>query len=157
MRIFNARRYIKDYPGAEWAVECDGLPLEVMLCMGYVVTSNYGDEDEPFDFAELLDKQRQLDDYIIKSKDLHLDPKQRLTNTILAMMVETAELANEIRCFKHWSTKGPSEKDIVIDEYVDVLHFFLSIANQLGYTARDIQYAYDRKNKINFDRQKEGY
>ena len=33
-------------------------------------------------------------------------------NTILALQVEIGELANETRCFKHWSNKGPSEKKL---------------------------------------------
>jgi dimeric dUTPase (all-alpha-NTP-PPase superfamily) len=41
----------------------------------------------------------------------------------LATLVEVAELANEVRCFKYWSVKSPSEKDIILAEYVDVLHF----------------------------------
>jgi len=106
----------------------------------------------------LLEKQKQLDFFIINTNNLHeLDPKVRLTNTTLAMMVEVAELANEIRSFKHWSKKPMSDKDVVIDEYVDVLHFFLSIANQLGFTSEDIEQAYNRKNKVNFERQINGY
>ena len=51
----------------------------------------------------------------------------------MALLVEICELANETRCFKHWSTKGPSEKGILLEEYVDSLHFFLSIANYRQY------------------------
>ena len=36
------------------------------------------------------------------------------------------------RCFKYWSTKGPSPKDVILEEYVDGLHFFLSLGIPLN-------------------------
>jgi dimeric dUTPase (all-alpha-NTP-PPase superfamily) len=50
-----------------------------------------------------------------------------LHKKILSLQVELGELANETRCFKFWSTKEPSSKDIILEEYVDCLHFILSI------------------------------
>lgn len=107
--------------------------------------------------SDLLKKQEQLDNYIIKSKNLDLKPQERLSNTILAMMVEVGEMANEIRCFKHWSNKSASSKEIILEEYIDVLHFFLSIANQLGFTENDIETMYMQKNQVNFERQDKNY
>lgn len=50
-----------------------------------------------------------------------------LQKKILSLQVELGELANETRCFKFWSTKDPSSKDVILEEYVDCLHFILSI------------------------------
>lgn len=107
------------------------------------------------EIKDLLEKQKFLDDYILKNIDI--DEKTRVTNTTLALIVEVAEMANEIRSFKHWSKKSPSSKEIILGEYVDVLHFFLSLANQLGFTEQDIEQAYNDKNKVNFERQNTGY
>lgn len=41
----------------------------------------------------------------------------------LALLVELAELANEVRSFKYWSLKEASDKAIILDEYADGLHF----------------------------------
>ena len=110
------------------------------------------------DLKYLLNKQEELDNYIIKTKQLgNFDWKARLNNTALAMFVEMGEMMNEIRTFKHWSDKLPSHHTVIIDEYVDVLHFFLSLANQLGFSAEDIEMAYEKKNKVNFERQNTGY
>ncbi|MFF0831000.1 dUTP diphosphatase [Brevibacillus sp. NPDC003359] len=49
----------------------------------------------------LFEKQRQLDQYIIKKKGL--EGQDLLPNKILALQVELGELANEWRGFKHWS------------------------------------------------------
>jgi dimeric dUTPase (all-alpha-NTP-PPase superfamily) len=38
------------------------------------------------------------------------------------------ELANEVRCFKFWSYKLPSEEKVILEEYVDGIHFITSLA-----------------------------
>jgi dimeric dUTPase (all-alpha-NTP-PPase superfamily) len=53
---------------------------------------------------------------------------------LLALFVELGEFANETRCFKFWSLKGPSGKDAILDEYADGMHFFLSLGLALGVT-----------------------
>ncbi len=80
---------------------------------------------------KLCEMQRVLDNRIIQEHGL--EGKNLEDNKILALLVEICELANETRCFKHWSNKGPSEEDILLEEYVDSLHFFLSIANDRQY------------------------
>lgn len=80
---------------------------------------------------KLCEMQEILDQRIMKEHGL--EGKNLEDNKILALLVEICELANETRCFKHWSTKGPSEKGILLEEYVDSLHFFLSIANYRQY------------------------
>ena len=110
------------------------------------------------ELKQLLAMQNDLDNYIIKSKHLEgLEPKVRLSNTIHALFVEIGEFSNETRVFKHWSNKGMSDKAIMLEEYVDGLHFFLSIANQLEFSAEDIEKAYAEKWNVNFKRQDNGY
>ena len=110
------------------------------------------------DLTYLLEKQKQLDDYIIYSKNLYdLDKNTRLTSTALALMVEVGEMMNEVKSFKFWSSKPPSHHTVILDEFCDTLHFMLSLANQLGFSAEDIEMAYEKKNKVNFERQNTGY
>lgn len=100
--------------------------------------------------GELYELQKQLDARIIKEKGL--EGMDLLPNTILALQVEICELANEWRGFKFWSKdqKPRTEENIIdqtaagnqifnivvgkrnplLEEYVDCLHFFLSIAVQ---------------------------
>jgi dimeric dUTPase (all-alpha-NTP-PPase superfamily) len=53
---------------------------------------------------------------------------------LLALFVELGEFANETRCFKFWSLKGPSGKGVILDEYADGMHFFLSLGLALKVT-----------------------
>lgn len=75
--------------------------------------------------------QSELDKYIIKNRKIVMSEEELLEKTILALLVEVGELANTTRCFKHWSTKGMMEKEIILDELADVWHFYLSLGNQM--------------------------
>ncbi|RUT48550.1 dUTPase [Paenibacillus anaericanus] len=107
---------------------------------------------------QMYEMQKALDAKIIKEKGL--EGQNLLPNTILALQVEIAELANEWRGFKHWSNDreprtaipslvktsgidialedGTYLQNPLLEEYVDCLHFFLSIARQLEYSADDL-------------------
>lgn len=115
----------------------------------------------------LFEKQWQLDQYIIKQKNLK--GQDLLPNKILALQVELGELANEWRGFKHSSSnqipptvaklgtcemcvgtgmypfnepeaehcpmcqgQGEQSYNPLLEEYVDCLHFVLSIGWDLG-------------------------
>ncbi|MCR6111599.1 dUTP diphosphatase [Bacillus sp. A301a_S52] len=82
-------------------------------------------------FFKLFEMQRTLDSYIEAKQGLH--EEALLERKLLALQVEIAELANETRCFKFWSTKGPAERDVILEEYVDGIHFILSIGLEYGY------------------------
>lgn len=72
---------------------------------------------------------------------------------------ELIEMRREIPFRKHWSSKrdNPVDKARLLDEYVDVLHFYVSLALINEWTAEDIYNAYLDKNKVNHDRQKNNY
>ncbi|WP_088006608.1 dUTP diphosphatase [Indiicoccus explosivorum] len=72
----------------------------------------------------LFDMQRELDTYIERKQGVTEDVFRKKG---LALLTELAELANETRCFKFWSVKGPSERDVLLEEFVDSLHFILSL------------------------------
>lgn len=160
------------------------------------------------DWKELVATQKQLDE---KIENRHgLQNKVLFQEKMLALLVEVGELANETRCFKFWSNKPSSQNDVVLAEYVDGLHFILSIGleknlvplpfhstdnkfsltqqfnqvfekiiifqqqpdeeayqqlcncylqlgEKLKFAERDIQNAYYQKNRINHQRQEQGY
>lgn len=73
---------------------------------------------------KLFNMQKSLDAFIQNEKEISYDV---FLEKGLALLVELAELANETRCFKFWSEKSPSEKPIILEEYVDSIHFLLSL------------------------------
>ncbi|KMY51184.1 dUTP diphosphatase [Peribacillus loiseleuriae] len=75
--------------------------------------------------AKLFDMQKSLDQHIQEKHQLH--EEDLIEKKILALFVELGELANETRCFKFWSLKGPSTRQTILAEYVDGIHFILSL------------------------------
>jgi dimeric dUTPase (all-alpha-NTP-PPase superfamily) len=167
------------------------------------------EEENLMDIQTLFKIQKQLNDRIINEHQLN--EEDLFKEKLLAFIVEIGELANETRCFKYWSRKPSSERSIILEEYVDGLHFaltlglaldqttisekkeyvqkesvteqfldvlhfahqlkenqsqdlfqpfmdsFFSLGHKLGFTYEEIEKAYLLKNKVNHERQDNGY
>lgn len=74
--------------------------------------------------------QEKLDNHIFENKNKNRP--ETLNARILAATIELAEIANEVKSFKFWSNKG-IDREKAIEEYVDVLHFLLSIGIDLNH------------------------
>lgn len=80
--------------------------------------------------SQLFTMQQELDSFIQKNREGNADVFKEKG---LALLVELAELANETRSFKFWSAKGPSEIEVILEEYVDSIHFLLSLGIEKGF------------------------
>lgn len=90
-----------------------------------------------YKLSECVELQLELDARIF---ELHQRSRQNTQgDRCLALMVEIAELANETRCFKYWSTKGASDKAVLLEELSDSVHFMLS----LGIDLKDYDAVYE--------------
>ncbi|WP_027119472.1 dUTP diphosphatase [[Mycoplasma] testudinis] len=87
-----------------------------------------------WDLSNLLELQAKLDINVFKKCN------QSYASTIekrqMALIIELAELANELRFFKFWSKKKQSPDEIVLDELADVFHFALTFAVQFKLTCK---------------------
>ena len=79
---------------------------------------------------DLYELQNTLDNRIFEQHGV--TRLATMTRRQLALLVEIGELANETRCFKFWSNKGPSAPDVILEEYADGIHFLLSLGIDLG-------------------------
>jgi dimeric dUTPase (all-alpha-NTP-PPase superfamily) len=102
---------------------------------------------------KLFELQRQLDEHIEKEHP-RKPGEDRLAKKILALMVELGELANEARFFKYWSHDQeprtavltwpygaggpPVYRNRVLEEFVDGLHFILSIGLEIDFKRKPI-------------------
>lgn len=102
--------------------------------------------------TKLFKIQAELDEKIVKEKGL--EGQDLLDKKVLALQVELGELAQNWRGFKYWSEDQeprthkfklvesetehgekvvtPTPYNPLLEEYVDCLHFLLSIGNDLG-------------------------
>ncbi|WP_102274316.1 dUTP diphosphatase [Cytobacillus massiliigabonensis] len=91
-----------------------------------------------------------------KGLDQHIESQHQLENEdlfdrkTLALLVELGELANETRCFKFWSLKQPSERKVILEEYVDGIHFILSLGLECGFeTEKDYKANIHKAESVN--------
>lgn len=89
------------------------------------------------DTKQLYEIQDILDKRIFEKHEVSRE--ETTIRRILALLVEVGELANETRCFKFWSTKKASEKKVILEEYVDGIHFLLSLGIDLEVTPENIE------------------
>ncbi|MFC3040069.1 dUTP diphosphatase [Virgibacillus xinjiangensis] len=83
------------------------------------------------EWEQLYRMQEELDKYIEEQRNLR--EINVFEEKCLALLVEVGELANETRCFKFWSNKRRSGKGRILEEYVDGIHFILSLGLEKGY------------------------
>ena len=91
----------------------------------------------------ILELQKQLDNNIHTKHNIN--PKEVFEKRRLALIVEICEMINVNRCFKFWSLKIDYDKQVLGDEFVDCLHFILSISlhfdlDQTEYEIKDVVY-----------------
>lgn len=95
----------------------------------------------------------------------HLSNRQKNTigfcNAAINELVELKVALGE----KWWSTKAENLFNVkedarlkhVNEEYIDVLHFVMSIGHCLGMTPEEMIDVYKKKNAVNYKRQENGY
>lgn len=84
----------------------------------------------------LFSLQKSLDELITNKHDL--TSKNLIRSKILALFTEFGELSNEIKAFKYWSVSKKVDSNKILEEYVDCLHFLLSIGIDKNYTSFEI-------------------
>ncbi|PLS02584.1 dUTP diphosphatase [Neobacillus cucumis] len=83
------------------------------------------------ELKKLFEMQKALDAHIEEKHGL--EKEDLFDRKVLALLVEIGELANETRCFKFWSVKPSSSKEVVLEEFVDGIHFILSLGIECGF------------------------
>lgn len=82
---------------------------------------------------KMLAAQNEFDQLVITSHGIEWSQKERLRNTLVALDIELSEFANEAQWFKVWKKDKQINQAKLLEEYIDALHFMLSIANQMNF------------------------
>ena len=79
--------------------------------------------------TNILEMQRELDTAILKQHGNIYD-ENIAEQTKIALFVELGEMMNELpTCFKHWKFTAKDDRKKALIEYVDALHFQMSLFN----------------------------
>ena len=97
---------------------------------------------------ELLKMQRVLDEAILKEHGNVYDEKIAEQMKI-AFFVELGELMNEMPTkFKHWKKTAKDNREAALVEYVDALHFQLSLFNYYKFIINESIHDYNNISEI---------
>lgn len=108
--------------------------------------------------SDKLDKifamQKMLNEDIRARRNLNgISKEEWIQKQTLAMISELSELIDEVN-FKWWKNKKEVDEQLVKEELVDILHFFVSMCLVYDMDGEELFRMYMDKNKENFDRQK---
>ncbi len=101
------------------------------------------------DLSKIFEMQAALDKTIHTNHNVTYE--QIFNKLKFALLVEICELANEIRFFKYWSNKQCSPKAIILEEYVDGIHFITSLCLAKGcpnFVEINEHYSYANKEEL---------
>lgn len=103
---------------------------------------------------EMLNKQKELNDRIIKTRNLPelTDLDYWLKQWFMAIITESAEMLEETN-WKHWKNAKQIDVEALKKEAIDIQHFLFSVYLTLGMNAEEVYNIYMDKNKENHDRQ----
>lgn len=99
--------------------------------------------------------QRQLQ-HSIYTEFMKLPKEERLQDNLKHIIHEVIEVERETN-FKHWKTPVPVDWNNVKNELVDVFIFFMNACNEAGMDVHELLMRTSEKQKINIDRQNNGY
>lgn len=96
--------------------------------------------------------QQRFQEELVRRRRLDFDQSTWIQKQALALMVELGEVL-EAAQFKWWKDPEPVEREALVEELVDVLHFFVALCLACGVSADDLYRGYLEKNRENFRRQ----
>lgn len=82
--------------------------------------------------------------------------EERVSALCTAIAHEAAELQDTTN-WKWWKRPTPFSEDEAKEELIDIWHFVVQASIELGLTPDDVLREYGRKNRINRERQRNGY
>lgn len=90
------------------------------------------------DLHELFMKQKELNERILRKKNISMPVDEMIDNQKIAFTGELMEFVEETKIVKYWKTSEPSPRAVTLEEYADGFHFCLSVGLYLGYGTKII-------------------
>lgn len=104
----------------------------------------------------IWDRQKKFDDIVFKNAGVTREGTT--LHRKIALVAEIGEMFNEHPDFKCWKKhKNTEVTDALKEEFVDVLHFLISLGIDIFRDEQEMFEWYCKKNDKNLERQKNGY
>ncbi len=87
-----------------------------------------------YDLKAKAIKQKELDAFVLENVQNDIGEARYWTYRLVAFSIELSEFLNEVKFFKYWSkNKDNVDRNKILEEYVDGLHFIFSLGNTIGF------------------------
>ncbi len=87
-----------------------------------------------YDLSSKALKQKELDSFVLENLKSDINDERYWTYRLVAFLIEVSEFLNEVKFFKYWSkNKDNVNRERILEEYVDGLHFLFSLGNTIGF------------------------
>lgn len=112
--------------------------------------------------SQIVEKQKEFQEFLkvklpVFTPDVYTEENiKNLTYQILAMFDEVSEALACIP-WKPWKKNQRFDVCSFREELMDILHFLVNCCLYVGMSSEDIFNEFMRKNKINWERQRNGY
>ncbi|MBW9219382.1 alpha/beta hydrolase [Anoxybacillus ayderensis] len=100
--------------------------------------------------------KKELDERIIAERNIDKTLDDWVIAITIAMESEIDEIRREVN-WKWWKQEKEVDIDRLQEEVIDLWHFLLSLSRMVDLTPETIFEKYMAKNKINHQRQEQGY
>ena len=87
-------------------------------------------------YRQFFNMQRKFDNKVIRQLSIQ---KPSLTQKATALLTEIGEFANEEGSVKYWKKRKKQDLKAALFEYIDMWKFAVSIAHDVGVTAKDVK------------------
>ncbi|MDZ7370238.1 MAG: dUTPase [candidate division KSB1 bacterium] len=114
-------------------------------------------EEEDIEKLEVMfNMQQALDERIIAERNIDKTLDEWVVAITIAMESEIDEIRREVN-WKWWKQEKQIDLDRLQEEVIDLWHFLLSLSRMVGLTPKTIHEKYKAKNRLNHQRQENGY
>jgi len=105
----------------------------------------------------IFDLQKQLDERIINTQPFMEFSRDKMISGLCTAIIHEAVELQRLTNWKWWKKPTQFDEKAAREELIDIWHFVISLSIKLGMKPEDIIAEYERKNKINHERQEIGY
>lgn len=108
------------------------------------------------DMLEEIFKMQREYTTLLDDKRFPKEKEQRISLLCTAIIHEAVEL-QRLCNYKWWKKPEPFDEEKAKEELIDIMHFVIHTAIELGMDAKELFREYLKKNAINRERQLRGY
>lgn len=112
--------------------------------------------------SQIVEKQKEFQEFLkvkLPNSIEEMCEKENIENLVFQILAMFDEVSEALACipWKPWKKVQGFNLNSFKEELIDIFHFLINCCLYVGMSSEDIFNEFMRKNKINWERQKDGY